>query len=144
MRMILMKVYLDFGYFPIFVRYCFIHYCLYGEVEENELIDGLSKYLPVDERQIIDVALKSDCNEVFTRSFWMFWSNLNTAHLLIGNYLRNCSRVGEIGAVPENTFNGILLVVIICATSIKMSGLRQFTKTLPRSRTYLQKFSRNN
>ena len=66
MRMILMKEYLDFWYFPIFVRYCFIHYCLYGEVEENELIDGFSKYLSVDERQIIDVALKSDCNEVFS------------------------------------------------------------------------------
>ena len=38
--MILMKGYLDFGYFPIFISYCFKHYCLYGEVEENELIDG--------------------------------------------------------------------------------------------------------
>ena len=34
MGMILMKGYLDFGYFPIFISYCFIHYCLYGEVEE--------------------------------------------------------------------------------------------------------------
>ena len=50
MGMILMRGYLDFGYFPIFNSYCFIHYCLYGEVEENELIDGFLKYLTADER----------------------------------------------------------------------------------------------
>ena len=64
--MILMKGYLDFGYFAIFFRYCFIHFCLYGEVEENELIDGFLKYLTVDERQITDVVLESDSNEVFS------------------------------------------------------------------------------
>ena len=50
MGMILMRRYLGFGYFPIFISYCFIHYCLYGEVEENELIDGFLKYLTADER----------------------------------------------------------------------------------------------
>ena len=63
---ILMKGYLDFGYFPIFISYCFIHYCLYGEVEENELIDRFLKYLTADEYQIIEVVLKSDSNEVFS------------------------------------------------------------------------------
>ena len=38
---------------------------MYGEVEENELIDGFLKYLTADERQIIDIVLKSDSNEVF-------------------------------------------------------------------------------
>ena len=33
-----------FGYFPIFTSYCFIHYCLYGEAEKNELIDGFLSY----------------------------------------------------------------------------------------------------
>ena len=37
-------------YFPIFISYCSIHYCLYGEVEENELIDGFFMYLTADER----------------------------------------------------------------------------------------------
>ena len=64
--MILMKGYLDLGYFAIFISDCFIHFCLYGEVEENELIDGFLKYLTVDERQITDVALESDSNEVFS------------------------------------------------------------------------------
>ena len=66
MGMILMKGYLDFGYCPIFISYCFIHYCLYGEVEENELIDRFLKYLTADEYQIIEVVLKSDPNEVFS------------------------------------------------------------------------------
>ena len=66
MGIILMRGYLDFGYFPIFISYCFIHYCFYGEVEENELIDGFLKYLTADECQIIDVALKSDSNKVFS------------------------------------------------------------------------------
>ena len=39
---------------------------MYGEVEENELIDGFLKYLTADESQIIDIALKSDSNEVFS------------------------------------------------------------------------------
>ena len=33
---ILIKGYLDFGYFPIVLSYCFVHYCLYGEVDEEE------------------------------------------------------------------------------------------------------------
>ena len=39
---------------------------MYSEVEETELIDGSLKYLTPDERQIIDVALNSDSNEVFS------------------------------------------------------------------------------
>ena len=39
---------------------------MHGEVEENELIDGFLKYLIASERQIIDVALKSDSNVVFS------------------------------------------------------------------------------
>ena len=42
---IFIKGYLDFGYFPIVLSYCFIHYCLYGEVDEEELIKGFLKYL---------------------------------------------------------------------------------------------------
>ena len=37
-----------------------------GEVEDNELIDGFLKYLTADENQVIDVAFKSDSNEVFS------------------------------------------------------------------------------
>ena len=51
MGIILMNGYLDFGYFPIFISCCLIHYCFYGKVEENELIDGFLKYSAADERQ---------------------------------------------------------------------------------------------
>ena len=37
---ILIKGYLDFGYFPIILSYCFVHYCLYGEVDEKESMKG--------------------------------------------------------------------------------------------------------
>ena len=47
---ILIKRYLDFGYFPIILSYCFVHYCLYGEVDEEELIKGFLKCLSSDER----------------------------------------------------------------------------------------------
>ena len=37
---ILIKGHLDFGYFPIVLSYCFVHYCLYGEVDVEQLIKG--------------------------------------------------------------------------------------------------------
>ena len=130
--MILMKGYLDFGYFPIFISYCFIHYCLYGKVEENELIDGFLKYLTADKHQIIDMALKSDSNEVFLSEVFLDILEQFNCHPL----------AGEAGALPETTSNGILLVVNLCVILIETSGLREFPKTLPRSRTYLQKGSK--
>ena len=38
-RRIFIKGYLDFGYFPIVLGYCFVHYCLCREVDEEELIE---------------------------------------------------------------------------------------------------------
>ena len=32
---ILIKGYLDSGHFPIVLSYCFVHYCLYGVVDEE-------------------------------------------------------------------------------------------------------------
>ena len=37
---ILIKGHLDFGYFPIVLSYCFVHYCFYGEVDVEQLIKG--------------------------------------------------------------------------------------------------------
>ena len=62
---ILMKGYLDFGYFPIVLSYCFVHYCLYGEVDEEELIKGFLKYLSSDERSVIEEALKCESEDVY-------------------------------------------------------------------------------
>ena len=62
---ILMKGYLDFGYFPIVLSYCFVHYCLYGEVDEEELIKGSLKYLSSDERSVIEETLKCESEDVY-------------------------------------------------------------------------------
>ena len=62
---ILIKGYLDFGYFPIVLSYCFVHYCLYGEVDEEELIKGFLKYLSSDERSVIEEALKCESEDVY-------------------------------------------------------------------------------
>jgi len=63
---ILVKGFLDTGFFPIVISYSFIHYCLFGEfTDENELIDSFLKYLSVDERNVIKEALKPDATDVF-------------------------------------------------------------------------------
>ena len=62
---ILIRGYLDFGYFPIVLSYCFVHYCLYGEVDEEELIKGFLKYLSSDERSVIEEALKCESEDVY-------------------------------------------------------------------------------
>ena len=62
---ILIKEYLDFGYFPIDLSYCFVYYCLYGEVDEEELIKGFLKYLSSDERSVIEEALKCESEDVY-------------------------------------------------------------------------------
>ena len=65
LRRILIKGYLDFGYFPIILSYFFVHYCLYGEVDEEELITGFLKYLSSDERSVIEGALKCESEDVY-------------------------------------------------------------------------------
>ena len=59
------KGYLDFGYFPIVLSYCFVHYCLYGEVDEEELIKGFLKDLSSDESSVIEEALKCESEDVY-------------------------------------------------------------------------------
>ena len=66
MEMILIKGYLEFRYLAVFISYCFIYYCLYGEVEKNERIDEFLNHLTAEEPQIIDVVLKSDSSKVFS------------------------------------------------------------------------------
>ena len=62
---ILIKRYLDFRYFLIVLSYCFVHYCLYGEVDEEELIKGFLKYLSSDERSVIEETLKCESEDVY-------------------------------------------------------------------------------
>ena len=61
---ILIRGYLDFEYFPIVLSY-FVHYCLYGEVHEEELIKGFLKYLSSDELSVIEEALKCESEDVY-------------------------------------------------------------------------------
>ena len=63
-RRILIKGYLDFGYFPIVLSYCFAHYCLYGEVDEEESIKGFLEYLSSDKRSVIKEVLKCESEDV--------------------------------------------------------------------------------
>ena len=62
---ILFKGYLDFGYFSIVLSYCFVHYCLYGEVDEEELIKGFLKDLSSDESSVIEEVLKWESEDVY-------------------------------------------------------------------------------
>lgn len=81
--MILIKAYLDFRYLAIFISYCFMYYCLYGEVEENELIDEFLKNLTAEEPEIIDVVLKSDSSEVFSSQRLLDILEQFNCHLLV-------------------------------------------------------------
>ena len=62
---ILIKGYLDFECFSIVLSYCFVHYCLYGKLDEEELIKRLLKYLSSDERSVIEEALKCESEDVY-------------------------------------------------------------------------------
>ena len=46
-RAILVNGYLGFGLFPIVLSYFFVNYCLYREVDEEELIKCFLKYLKI-------------------------------------------------------------------------------------------------
>lgn len=67
---ILVKGYLDTGYFPITINKCFIKYCLFGEVGDDEIIDGFLNYVSMDERkllkQVMEIAAMGDQdNDIF-------------------------------------------------------------------------------
>ena len=60
-----------------------MYYCLYGEVEENELIDEFLKNLTAEEPEIIDVVLKSDSSEVFSSQRLLDILEQFNCHLLV-------------------------------------------------------------
>ena len=45
--------------------FCSLRYCSYGEVDEEELIEGFLKYLSSDERSVIEETLKCESKDVY-------------------------------------------------------------------------------
>ena len=60
---ILVKGYIDTGYFQTTVSKSFLHYCLFGEVPSDELIASFLNYIAADERIVIDKVMSSDATE---------------------------------------------------------------------------------
>ncbi|XP_057315313.1 uncharacterized protein LOC130656470 isoform X1 [Hydractinia symbiolongicarpus] len=55
--MIILKGYVDTGYFPISLSRAFLCFCLFGEVPEELLISSFLKYLSSDESQLVTKAI---------------------------------------------------------------------------------------
>lgn len=55
--MIILKGYVDTGYFPISLSRAFLCFCLFGEVPEELLISSFLKYLSSDESQLVIKAI---------------------------------------------------------------------------------------
>ncbi|XP_057316245.1 uncharacterized protein LOC130657280 [Hydractinia symbiolongicarpus] len=69
---ILVKGFIDTGYFPIVISRSFMHYCLYGEVNNpDDLIDGFLRYLSQMERTVVQEALASKKSDIFTSEEFM-------------------------------------------------------------------------
>ena len=58
--MIITKGYMDIGYFPTVLSRCFMNYCMFGSVTDEELIESLKKYVSPDECALISNILSSD------------------------------------------------------------------------------------
>ena len=51
--MIIIKGYFDISYFPTVLSRCFINYCLFDSVTDEELIESFKNYVSADERVLI-------------------------------------------------------------------------------------------
>ena len=56
---ILVKGFIDVGYFPIQINKCFTNYCIFGEVSDDEIIEGFLSYVSRDERETLQNALNA-------------------------------------------------------------------------------------
>ncbi|XP_057290873.1 uncharacterized protein LOC130613563 [Hydractinia symbiolongicarpus] len=63
--MILAKGFIDVGYFPTVLSRCFITYCIFGCVNDDELIDSFKKYVSDDEAKLINNILSPSFNGDF-------------------------------------------------------------------------------
>ena len=60
---ILMKGYYDVGYFPVMISKAFLVYSIYGEVDEEILVDSFLNYICEDERETVQNVLAIDAKE---------------------------------------------------------------------------------
>ena len=54
------KGYLDVNYFPTVLSSAFIAFILFGDVSEEDLLKSFLRFLPTDERKLIDLMLNED------------------------------------------------------------------------------------
>ena len=62
---IIVKAYLDLEYFPTILAVAFVHYCLFGKVDQETMLESFKMYLSSSERELIDKALQSDTDDGF-------------------------------------------------------------------------------
>ena len=60
---ILMKGYYDVGYFSVMISKAFLVYSIYGEVDEEILVDSFLNYICEDERETVQNVLAIDAKE---------------------------------------------------------------------------------
>ena len=58
-----MKSYYDVGYFPVMISKAFLVYSIYGEVDEEILVDSFLNYICEDERETVQNVLALDTKE---------------------------------------------------------------------------------
>ena len=76
---ILMKGYYDMGYFPVMISKAFLVYSIYGEVDEEILVDSFLNYICEDERETVQNVLAIDEKDsIFkTEDFLDIWTGLS-------------------------------------------------------------------
>ena len=74
-----MKGYYDVGYFPVMISKAFLVYSIYGEVDEEILVDSFLNYICEDERETVQNVLAIDEKEsIFkTEDFLDIWTGLS-------------------------------------------------------------------
>lgn len=66
--MIILKGFIDTGYFPIVLSKAFLYFCLFGEVSEELLISSFLKYLSPDESELVAKAIDDSQNKSIIQS----------------------------------------------------------------------------
>lgn len=62
---IYVKGYVDVGYIPLFISKSFIEFCLFGDINNENLTRSFLQYVSKDERETIERALVGEDEEVF-------------------------------------------------------------------------------
>ena len=65
---IIVKGYIDTGFFPVILSQAFVLYCLFGSVEKPAMLSSFSLYLSFDERELVKNVLQPNIEEEFLSS----------------------------------------------------------------------------